>query len=196
MKKKNWANLWRIIELSTQKIVIKFSKYGFGIRDPRFGIRKKPIPFSGSRGQKGTGSRIRNIVPYQYGTVLVGEFSKQTTPVKCRQFNNKEEQLTWPMMPGLPVLSAPHSWLSPSWGQPGSFPPGRIENPGSIPPPPLQRMFHDLHPPSQVANNWKWVLPVINGQGYDFSNGVLDIKEKWSTRINYFRCINMNFYDF
>ncbi len=33
----------------TQKFVIKLSKYGFGIRDPRSGIQ----------GQKGTGSRIR-----------------------------------------------------------------------------------------------------------------------------------------
>ncbi len=32
---------------------------GSGIRDPRTGIRKKPIPDPGSRGQKGTGSRIR-----------------------------------------------------------------------------------------------------------------------------------------
>jgi hypothetical protein len=30
-----------------------------GIRDPGSGIRKKPIPDPGSRGQKGTGSRIR-----------------------------------------------------------------------------------------------------------------------------------------
>ncbi len=29
-------------------------KYGFGIRDPRAGIRKKPIPDPGSRGQKGS----------------------------------------------------------------------------------------------------------------------------------------------
>jgi hypothetical protein len=37
-------------------------KYGFGIRDPRSGIRKKPIPDPGSSGQNGTGSwiRIRN----------------------------------------------------------------------------------------------------------------------------------------
>ncbi len=32
---------------------------GSGIRDPRSGIRKKPIPDPRSRGQKGTGSRIR-----------------------------------------------------------------------------------------------------------------------------------------
>jgi hypothetical protein len=38
----------------------KNSKYGLGIRDPGSGIRKKPIPDPGSRGQKGTGSRIRN----------------------------------------------------------------------------------------------------------------------------------------
>ncbi len=33
---------------------------GSGMLDPRSGIRKKPIPDPGSRGQKGTGSRIRN----------------------------------------------------------------------------------------------------------------------------------------
>jgi hypothetical protein len=32
---------------------------GSGIRDPRSGIQKKPIPDPGSRGQKGTGSRIQ-----------------------------------------------------------------------------------------------------------------------------------------
>jgi hypothetical protein len=32
---------------------------GSGIRDPGSGIRKKPIPEPGSRGQKGTRSRIR-----------------------------------------------------------------------------------------------------------------------------------------
>jgi hypothetical protein len=32
---------------------------GFGILYLRSGIRKKPIPEPGSRGQKGTGSRIR-----------------------------------------------------------------------------------------------------------------------------------------
>ncbi len=34
-------------------------KYGFGIRDPKSRIWKKPIPDPGSRGQKGTGSRSR-----------------------------------------------------------------------------------------------------------------------------------------
>jgi hypothetical protein len=38
-------------------------KYGFGIRDPRSGIRKKPILDPGSRGQKGTGSRILDPDP-------------------------------------------------------------------------------------------------------------------------------------
>jgi hypothetical protein len=58
LKKKLWANFQRIIELFTQKIVTKLSKIGFGIQDPRSGIRKKPIPDPGIRGQKGTGSRI------------------------------------------------------------------------------------------------------------------------------------------
>jgi hypothetical protein len=65
LKKKNWANLGqRIIELFTQKIVTKLSKIWiwdpgsgknlFLIPDP--GVKKAPDP--GSRGQKGTGSRI------------------------------------------------------------------------------------------------------------------------------------------
>ncbi len=37
---------------------------GSGIRDPRSRIRKKPIPDPGSRGQKGTGSRIRNTAVF------------------------------------------------------------------------------------------------------------------------------------
>ncbi len=57
LKKKIWANFQRIIELFTQKIVTKLLKVW--VWDPRSGIRKKPIPDPGSRGQKGTGSRIR-----------------------------------------------------------------------------------------------------------------------------------------
>jgi hypothetical protein len=56
-KKKIWANFQRITELFIQKIVIKLSK--IWVWDPRSGIRKKPIPDPGSRGHKGTGSRIR-----------------------------------------------------------------------------------------------------------------------------------------
>ncbi len=55
VKNKMWANYQRIIELFTQKLSLSSQKYGFGIRDPE----KKPIPDPGSRGQKGTGSRIR-----------------------------------------------------------------------------------------------------------------------------------------
>jgi hypothetical protein len=47
-----WVNFERIIELFTQKLSLSSQKYGFGIRE-------KPIPDPGSRGQKGTGSRIR-----------------------------------------------------------------------------------------------------------------------------------------
>jgi hypothetical protein len=56
LKKKIWAN-FRIIELFTQKIVTKLSK--IWVRDPGSEIRKKPILDPGSRGRKGTGSRIR-----------------------------------------------------------------------------------------------------------------------------------------
>ncbi len=56
LKKKIWANFQRIIELFTQKIVTKLSK--IWVWDPGSEIRKKPISDPGSRGPKGTGSRI------------------------------------------------------------------------------------------------------------------------------------------
>jgi hypothetical protein len=79
LKKKNVAqffkNYWSFY---LKNFHLAPQKYGFGSRDPRSGIRKKPIPDPGSRmfilypgswflpildpgsrGQKGTGSRIR-----------------------------------------------------------------------------------------------------------------------------------------
>ncbi len=60
VEEKNLGHFQRIIELFTQKIVTKLSK--IWVWDPRTGTRdpEKPIPDPGSRGQKGTGSRIRN----------------------------------------------------------------------------------------------------------------------------------------
>jgi hypothetical protein len=52
LKKKIWAYFQRIIEVFTQKFSLCSQIYGFEIRDP-----EKTDP--GSRGQKGTGSRIR-----------------------------------------------------------------------------------------------------------------------------------------
>jgi hypothetical protein len=52
LKKNIGVTFQKIIELFT---LLKNRAMGSGIRDP-----KKPIPDSGSRGQKGTGSRIRN----------------------------------------------------------------------------------------------------------------------------------------
>jgi hypothetical protein len=54
LRKKIWGNFQRIIELFTQKIVTKLSK--IWVWDPKSGIRDKPIPFLGSRGQKDPGS--------------------------------------------------------------------------------------------------------------------------------------------
>ncbi len=64
MKKKICANLRRIIELFSKKIVIKLSKIWFGIRDPRTGIREleNPIWHPGSRGQNGTGPGSATLV--------------------------------------------------------------------------------------------------------------------------------------
>jgi hypothetical protein len=64
LKKKIWANFQRILELFTQKIVTKLSK--IWVWDQRSGIRKKLTPDPGSRGQKGTGSRIPDPDPPHY----------------------------------------------------------------------------------------------------------------------------------
>jgi hypothetical protein len=60
LKKKIWPNFPRIIEVFTQKIVTKPSKIWVGLGS---GIRKKTIPDPGSRGQKGTRSRILDPDP-------------------------------------------------------------------------------------------------------------------------------------
>jgi hypothetical protein len=70
LKKKICASFQRIIKLFTQIFATNLLKYGFGIRDPRSGIRDlgseirdprsgiRKKTYSESRGQKGTGSRI------------------------------------------------------------------------------------------------------------------------------------------
>jgi hypothetical protein len=66
VKKKLWANFTKNYRTFTQKIYIKLSKIGFGIRDPRsgknlfripdLGIKNSPDPRSGSATlKKGTG---------------------------------------------------------------------------------------------------------------------------------------------
>ena len=66
MLKKNVAqfskNYWSFYPKNCHQ-ALKNIGLGSGIRDPRSGIRKKPIPGPGSRGQKGTGSRIPDPDP-------------------------------------------------------------------------------------------------------------------------------------
>jgi hypothetical protein len=57
LKKKIWANFQRIIELFTKKIVTMLLKKW--VWDPGSEIQDPEKTYSGSRGQKGTGSRIR-----------------------------------------------------------------------------------------------------------------------------------------
>jgi hypothetical protein len=58
-RKKIRANFSKNYKTFYSKMALSSQKYGLGIRDPRSGIRKKPIQDPGSRGQKGTGSGIR-----------------------------------------------------------------------------------------------------------------------------------------
>ncbi len=80
LKKKIWANIQRIIELFTQKIVTKLSK--IWIWDPGSGIRKKPIPDPGSRGQKGTVSQIPD--PGSGPATLILTMTPLGAPVRSR----------------------------------------------------------------------------------------------------------------
>ncbi len=61
LKKKNWANFQRIVGLLIQKIVTKISTIWVWDLDPEKTYSGSWI--HGSRGQKGTGSRIRNTGP-------------------------------------------------------------------------------------------------------------------------------------
>ena len=68
LKKKNWANFLRIVEAITQNIFNMLSNIwvwdpGSEIRDPGSGKNLFRIPDPGSRGQKGTGSRIPDPDP-------------------------------------------------------------------------------------------------------------------------------------
>ncbi len=67
LKKIIWANFQRNIELFTKKIVKKLLKIwswdpGSEIRDPRFGIRKKPIPDPGVKKAPDPGSGSATLV--------------------------------------------------------------------------------------------------------------------------------------
>ncbi len=77
-RKEIWANFQRIIELFTQKIVTKLSKYGFGIRDPE-------KSHSGSRIQGSKRHQIPDpdlqhcVLLYEHGTWHYGEGSTVPT---------------------------------------------------------------------------------------------------------------------
>jgi hypothetical protein len=67
-KETNLGQFQRIIELFTQKIVTKLSKYGFGVGDPGSeirtqGVKKAPEPGSGS-------ATLINVYQYRKGRVF------------------------------------------------------------------------------------------------------------------------------
>jgi hypothetical protein len=63
LKKKMWPNFPRIMEVFTQKLSPSPQKYGFGIRDPRSGIPKKPIPDPGVKKAPDPGSGSATLHP-------------------------------------------------------------------------------------------------------------------------------------
>jgi hypothetical protein len=94
LKKKIWANFQRITELITLKIVTKLSKiwvWDPGSADPEWvfsGIQDPEKTHSGfgSRGQKGTGSRIRNTAtapPLYPFMVYLSGVKTQNLPLSC-----------------------------------------------------------------------------------------------------------------
>jgi hypothetical protein len=78
LKKKIWANFQRIIELFAKKIVTKISKVW--VWDPGSGKNLFRIPEPGSRGQKGTGSRIPDPDP-QHWKIQIKFVSMLSTPL-------------------------------------------------------------------------------------------------------------------
>jgi hypothetical protein len=80
LKKKIWANFQRIIELFTQKIVTKLSKIWLWV--PGSGKNLFRIPDPGSRGQKGTGSRIPDLDP-QHWKIYINIHKLRGEQVMC-----------------------------------------------------------------------------------------------------------------
>jgi hypothetical protein len=80
LRKKNLPSFQRIIELLPKNLSLSSKRHGFGIRDPRSGIRNKPVPDPGSMswGQKGTGSRIR-ILNTGWNTTVSSDASGPVT---------------------------------------------------------------------------------------------------------------------
>jgi hypothetical protein len=74
LKENFFANFQRILELFTQKIVTKLSK--IWIWDPGSGQNLFRIADPGSKGQKGTGSRIRIRNTDWYHTLLTCYLSR------------------------------------------------------------------------------------------------------------------------
>ncbi len=70
------TNFQRTIELITKQIVKNLFKIWSW--DPGSGIRKKPIPDPGSRGQKGTGSGIPDPDPQHWNIINALIFSYLT----------------------------------------------------------------------------------------------------------------------
>ncbi len=87
LKKKIWANFQRIIELFTKKdLSVSSQKYGFGIRDPRSGIRDLEKTYSGSWIQ---GSKRQRIPDPGSGSatlpkaIRISEFYRNCPPLAC-----------------------------------------------------------------------------------------------------------------
>ncbi len=79
LKKKIWSNFQKIIVFFTQKIVTKLSK--IWIWEPGSEIRDPEKTHSGSRGQKGTGSRTPDPDPQHWSPMLqVGPLRKHLGP--------------------------------------------------------------------------------------------------------------------
>jgi hypothetical protein len=69
LKKKIWANFQRIVNVFSQKIFNMLSN--IWVWDPGSEIRDPEKTYSGSRGQKGTGSRIRIRNTARIGALLM-----------------------------------------------------------------------------------------------------------------------------
>jgi hypothetical protein len=77
-RRKKFGQFSKIIELLPKKLSLSSQTYGLGIRDPRSGIRKKPIPDPGVKKAPDPGSGSATLEEFCLKNIFVSIISARS----------------------------------------------------------------------------------------------------------------------